>query len=235
MKNTRQISIEHKRKLVKLKRKHHHPLVHKLHKKHKISYKTLHYMREYGPKSNVYHVIIKESIKVLILASILSSVGGFGLQSIQSKITSILPLLILLPALNNMIGSYGTIVSSKFTTMLYLGKAKKQWWKSSDVRTLFSNIFLIAVMSSVFIGLLASGVSYTKGFGIGVDMIIKIIEISLISTLVMVFVIFILSTTIGLYIYRKNEDPNNFLIPITTSVGDLGSMAIFSFMVYLFF
>ena len=229
------ISKKHKRELAKLRRKHHHPLVHKLHKKHKISYKTLSYMKEYGPRSHVYHVIIKESIKILILASILSSIGGFGLQSIQTKIISILPLLVLLPALNNMIGSYGTIVSSKFTTMLFLGKVKKGWWKSEKVHKLFFSIFLVAIISSIYIGILSSVIAFAKGFPIDFVLLIKVLQISVISTLILVGIIFTLSVTVGLYIYRKNEDPNNFLIPITTSAADLGSLAIFALLVSLFF
>ena len=231
---TIRLSEKQKKKIVALKRRKHHPLVHHVHRKHKLSYKTLLYMKEYGPKSHVYHVIIKESIKILILASILSSIGGIGLESLNSKLITILPLLIVLPALNHMIGSYGTIVSSKFTTYLYLNKGRKKW-DSKYIHKLFFTILIISIFSAIYIGTLASAISFIKGFSVSLSLLIKVLEITLISTVLLVVIIFTLSTTLGLYFYRKQEDPNNFLIPITTSVADLGSMLIFFGLVVLLF
>src|SRR3989344_6261647 len=243
----KKLTGKYKRRIVKLKRKHHHPLVHHIHKKHNISYKTLLYMKEYGPKSHISHVIIRESLKILILASIISSVGGVGLNSIQNKLFTILPLIILLPALNSMIGSYGAIVSSKFTMMLYLGKIRgtsagnipKTYFfpflKNENLHKLFFTLLCIGIISAVYMSLLSVGIAYIKGFEISLGLILQILEISLISVIILVSLIFTISVSVGLWIYRKKEDPNNFLIPIATSIGDLGSMCIFSLLVFLLF
>ena len=66
-------------KLRAVRRKKYHPLAHHLHHKHKISRKTLFYVKEYGPHTNVPKTIIKESFKILLLASLVSSFGGLGL------------------------------------------------------------------------------------------------------------------------------------------------------------
>ncbi|HLD49253.1 MAG TPA: magnesium transporter [archaeon] len=219
------------KQISRLKRKQHHHIIRKIHKKHNISYKTLFYMKEYGPKSHVSSVIIRESIKILILASILSSVGGLGLQSIEKNIVAIIPLLILLPALNDMIGDFGTVVSSKFTTMLFLNKISKIWWRDADVKKLFRTVFFIAIISAIYIGVLASVIAGIMGFGINFDLAIKVLHISLLSTIILVSIIFFVSVAGGLWIFKRNEDPNNFLIPITTSIADLGSMIIFAAMV----
>ncbi|MFH1294798.1 MAG: hypothetical protein ABIH90_02555, partial [Candidatus Aenigmatarchaeota archaeon] len=65
--------LEHIRRL---KRKQYHPIIHTVHKTHKISKRTLFYIKEYGSDANVPRVIIRESLRILILASIISSVGG---------------------------------------------------------------------------------------------------------------------------------------------------------------
>ena len=229
------LTKEAKKKIVVLKRKKHHPLVHQIHKKHGISHKTLLYMKEYGPRSHVYHVIIKESLKILILASLISALGGIGLQFLNEKFITILPLLILLPALNDMIGDYGSIISSKFTAYLYTGKIKGKWWKSEYTHRMFFTVLTISIFSSLYIGLLSSGIAYVKGFQLTIDLMLKIIEISIASTLLLVAIIFTISITMGLYFYKKQEDPNNFLIPITTSIADLGSMLVFlGMMTFLF-
>src|SRR3989338_5827245 len=97
-----------------IKKKKNTSLIHKIHKKHKISKKTLFYVKEYG-HHNVVNTIIKESIKILLLASIISSVGGLALEHIKTVFISIMPLIILMPTLNDMIGDYGTIISSRFS------------------------------------------------------------------------------------------------------------------------
>ncbi len=235
MKKFPKISDKIRKKIVGLERKKHHPLTHHVHRKHGISHKTLLYMKEYGPKSHVYHVIVKESLRVLILASLISSIGGFSLQLIGSKIVSIIPLLILLPALNNMIGSYGTIISSKFTIGLYTGKVGTNWWRSEYTHKLFVSIFLISIFSTIYISLLSSGIAYIKGFGLTFDLVFNILKISFVATMLLVGIIFLVSVALGWHFYKKQEDPNNFLIPITTSIADFGSMIVFMLMVSFLF
>ena len=53
--------------VVCMRRPEHTPTIFQLHKKKKISYKTLFYMKEYGPRSHVTSVIMKESIKILLM------------------------------------------------------------------------------------------------------------------------------------------------------------------------
>jgi len=53
--------------------------------------------------------------------------------------------------------------------------------------------------------------------------------------LVLVAILFLTSITAGLYFYRKGEDPNNFLIPITTSIADFGNMIVLTVLVILVF
>ncbi len=220
--------------IIKLKRHKHHPIIHQIHYTHKISRKTLFYMKEYGPKSHVSSVILKESVKILILASIISSIGGVNIQNIQSNLLTIIPLLILLPALNNLIGGFGAIVSSKFTVLLYLGKVGK-WWKSKEVHELFVTIIVIAFISSIFLGILSYGFSLIRGFAFDAGIFFKVLSIAVFSTLILVIIIFFVSVITGYYVYKKQEDPSNFLIPIATSFSDLGSMALFSVLVALMF
>ena len=218
-----------------LKREKHHPILHHIHKKHAISYKTLFYMKEYGPHSHVAGNIIKESIKILILTSLISSFGGIGLQSIQDKIFLILPLIILLPALNDMTGDMGTIVSSKFTTMLYLRKIGKRWWASHELRKLFTTIVSIAFIASIYVGLVSTIISVYHGYALTQYVALSVLLLSIVSTLVIVGIIFLISIVGGIFIYNRKEDPNNFLIPITTSVADFGAMLVLAFFVGMLF
>jgi cation transporter-like permease len=223
------------RKVTRVRRREHHPVLHHVHRRYGISRRTLFYMKEYGPRSHVAHVIVRESLRILIIASIISSVGGISLQFLEQKLIAIVPLLILVPVMNNMVGDFGCIVSSKFTNMLYLGKVGRKWWRSRHLHRLFLVILLSSFIISVFVGVAASVIGYWRGSFITFEIFMKILAIAVLSNIILVGVIFLVSIIGGLGIYRKSEDPNNFLIPIATSVADLLNLVIFAILVGMFF
>ncbi|HLD89125.1 MAG TPA: magnesium transporter [Candidatus Nanoarchaeia archaeon] len=180
--------------------------------------------------------IFTESIKILIIASILSAVGGLSFEFAKEKIIFFLPFLILIPALNDMIGDFGSIIASRVTTMLYLGKMnEKEWWKNNELGNLFFLIITTALVSSFYLSVFSVLIAYAKGFSFDPSLLIRIIAISLIATILLVSVIFWMTTAVGVSIYKRKEDPANFLIPISTSIADLGTMLIISGVVYWLF
>lgn len=207
-------------------------MIERLHKKHQLHHRTIFYMRK-GRKIHFHSRIISESIRILIIASVVSALGGIGLEAVQDKLVFFLPLLIVVPALNDMIGDFGTIVSSRFTTDLYLGKISRTWWASKSVNSLLKSVMIISFLSAIYISYLAAIMSLYTGFELTLALFFKTVLISVAATIILVGIIFFISVIGGLYIYSRKKDPNNFLIPITTSVADLGSMIIFSLLVTL--
>ncbi len=216
-------------------RRKYHPLIHHVHKKHRISKKTLFYVKEYGPHSNIPKRIIKESIKILLLASIISSFGGLALENIKTLFISVYPLIILLPVLNDQIGNYGTIISAKFSTMLHEDKIKKKWWKNKELKVLFRQLTLMAILTAVISSTIALIISNVTAHKTDFTLISNIIAITLIDVLFLVMILFLVAVVSGIYLYKKQEDPNNFLIPITTSIADFGNMIILSLLILFFF
>lgn len=226
---------KHLAKLIKIKRHKYHPLIHNIHKHHKISKKTLFYIKEYGPHSNVPKTIIKESIKVLLLASIISSIGGLFLENIKTLFVSIMPLVILFPVLNDMIGDYGSVISSRFSTMIHEGKVKNPWKNHPEIKKLFLQIMLSSVLTLIISITLAITISIISGYNPTKEIIIKIFLIDLIDIIILISLISFIALFMGFRIYKKGEDPNNFLIPITTSIADFGNMVIIAVLITLFF
>ena len=226
---------KHLEELRIIRRKVYHPLVHKIHKKHKISRKTLFYIKEYGPHTNVSRTIIKESIKILLFASIISSFGGLALEYIKDIFLSFIPLIILLPVLNDMIGDYGTIVSSRFSTMLHEGKIRAKLFQNLELRKLILQIFIISIVTTILSVIISLFISSLSDYTSIAKISFKVFLITIIDALLLVSILFLITITAGLYFYRKGEDPNNFLIPLSTSVADFGNMVILSILVILFF
>ncbi len=225
----------HLEKLRTIRRSEHHPLIYTIHKKHKVSKRTLFYIKEYGPHSHVAKTILKESIQIILLTSIISSFGGLTLERIKPLFIQVIPLIIMLPTLNAMIGNYGIIVSSRFSTMLHEGKVRREVWSTHQLRTLFAQIMLIGGLTAVVSTLLSFSASSLMGTTINIITAMKLTLIIVVDVLVLIVILFTTSVLAGTYFYYKREDPNNFLIPITTSIADFGNMALLSLLVVLFF
>ncbi len=184
----------------------------------------------------LYWKIITESIGILLLASLLSALGGLSIQSISQNLFLLLPLLILMPALNDMTGDYGGIVVSRFTTLLYTGKIKeKNWWKSHLLHRMLGEVLIIGTFSAVYITVLASVIAWFKGFAMQWDVFQRILLIALTTTWLLVLVLFVVCVLGGFYVYKKKHNPDNYLIPIATALADLGSMAVLTVLVQVLF
>ncbi|MBI4145426.1 magnesium transporter [Candidatus Woesearchaeota archaeon] len=171
--------------------------------------------------------ILKESIKILILSSIISSIGGISIEAARVKLFALLPFLIMLPALNDMIGDFGTIVASKFTVLLYQKRIKRhEWWKGAAVHHLFMTVSSVALIASLFMATLAYAIAWIRGFAFEPILFAKLVGISLFATLFLVLIIFAVSIIGGLYVHKKGHDPDNYLIPLATGIADFGSMLV---------
>lgn len=225
---TKRLPLHLQRKVRQLPRRKQHPLVHHIHHKHRVGYRTLFYMKEYGPRSHVAHVILRESLGVVLLTAVISSIGGVALQGVAGKLVGLAPLLVLLPALNNMVGSFGTVISSKFTNGLFKGEIERRWWRDRDVHRLLGSVGVIALIAVVYITGLAFGISAAQGAVFTARQFALAFQAALLATAVLVALISIVAIVGGEILFRRGDDPNNFLIPLTTAVGDLGSLLVFS-------
>lgn len=222
------------RKLTRIKRHEQHPLIHKLYKQ-KISHKTIFYMKEYGKKSNIAYTILKESLFALIFAFILGTISGVTLQKIRSNFLLFIPFIILLPSMNDMIGDYSMIMVSRLSTLVFTKNGKKNLWTSKEVRKIIETIISVAIFSATYIGILASIIAYFKGFMLTLGSALKVVEVSLLTTLLMLSLVITISAFGVFYVYSKKEDPNNLVMPLMTPIADLGTILIFSLVVSLIF
>ncbi|MEM3074423.1 MAG: magnesium transporter [Candidatus Pacearchaeota archaeon] len=222
-------------KLSNIPRRKNHPLTHKIHSEHNISKKTLLYIKEYGPHSNIPTTIISESVKVLLLTSLISSLGGFSLEYIKESFIPLMPLIVLLPVLNGMIGNYGAIISSRFSTIIHKNGSLSGGFKNNELKVLYLQIKVISLIIVVFASLLSFVISYLVFGEFNFFIMGKIFIIACMDILILINVLFFISVYFGIYFYNKGEDPDNFLIPITTSIADFGNMVFLSLLIILFF
>ncbi len=204
-------------------------------RKKPVSHRTMFYMKEYGPHSHIVRNIVRASLKVTIFAAAISSFGGIALESIKAEFLAIMPLVILMPALNDMLGDFGTIVSSRFSAMLLERKFSGNAFNDPELRRLFLQILAIGAFFSAAAAAIALAVSFFSGFGVTAGVAVKVMLVTSFDILLLVCGIFSLSVIAGVHFYKKGEDPNNFLIPIVTSVADFGNIIVLAGLVTLFF
>ena len=176
--------------------------------------------------------IIRESFGVLILVSIISAAGGIGLQIIKEEIFTILPLLILFPALNGMVGNFGAIFASRYTTLLYEKKVSQKKFMNKALKEIYLQILKVSIIAAFYISTLSSVVSLMKGFEFDPVLYVKILIITILTTIFLVTLMSFISIGAGRYFVKKKEDPDNLLIPITTAIADFGAMILFSLLVF---
>ena len=186
--------------------------------------------------NKVVLTIVRETFNVMILSNIISMIGGIALHSVQEKLIFLLPILILVPAVSAMIGAFAAIICSKFTTLLYLGEFKEhRWWHSKNFKKLFAKIFFASFLSSIYLGILAYAIAFFKGFSFHLMLFIKILLLTTLSTLSLVTLLLFFAIALGFYVYDRKHDPDSYLIPITTSIADVGTMVLFSVLLHFFF
>ena len=145
-------------------------------------------------------------------------ISGTLLSSNETLLYTVPIILLVLPALNSLIGDISTVLVSRLTTHLYIGTLQPKIQKSERLKDDFYGLLITLLLSLgalIFLGYLVSMIS-------GIE-IVNPLLISLImcSTVLIIFAImFLLSFISSIGLFKRGMDPNNFLIPLITSLAD---------------
>ncbi|TXT63754.1 MAG: conserved membrane protein of unknown function [Promethearchaeota archaeon] len=163
--------------------------------------------------------VVKESLIMLILSSLLGLISGTILSVNETILYSIPIILLTLPALNSLIGDISIVLVSRLSTHLYIGTLPPEITTTERLRQDFIGLFITIFLS--FIALLSIG--YTILFFSGKEIVNPLILIGILFlTVFMLFIsLFIILFMLSIFLFRKNQDPTNILIPFTTSLIDL--------------
>lgn len=162
--------------------------------------------------------ILRQSTPILLLCSFLGgSAGGILNSSVETLLTNP-SLLTLVPLFSGESGSLISILGARLSSGLHSGLVEPKSRPEGEALNNFGICFVLAIIVFPFIGIIAESSSLMFGtIGVGFD---KIIPISTISGLILVTIMIILVYYISITSYNKNLDPDNIVIPISTSVTD---------------
>ena len=168
--------------------------------------------------SDETRTILKQSTPILLLCSFLGgSAGGILNSSVETLLTNP-SLLTLIPLFSGESGSLISILGARLSSGLHSGLVEPLRKPEGEALHNFAICFILAIIVFPFIGILAESSSLMFGtMGIGFDNIIPISTLSgIILVAIMVVVVYYISTVS----YNHNLDPDNIVIPISTSVTD---------------
>lgn len=168
--------------------------------------------------SDETRTILKQSTPILLLCSFLGgSAGGILNNSVETLLTNP-SLLTLVPLFSGESGSLISILGARLSSGLHSGLVEPLAKPEGEALHNFGICYILAIIVFPFIGILAESSSRIfESVGVGFDRIISISTLSgLILVTVMVFVVYYISTIS----YNHNLDPDNIVIPISTSVTD---------------
>ncbi|MFX1500590.1 MAG: magnesium transporter [Promethearchaeota archaeon] len=165
-----------------------------------------------------YKKIFKESLIIVILSSLMGIISGTVLSSSAEILSTIPIMLLIIPALNSLIGDMSTVLVSRLTTHLYIGTLSPKIEISDRLKEDFYGLLITLVLSLV--ALLVLG--YLVGIISGIRIVNPLIMILIITiTILLIFIILFIALFLGaILLFKRGKDPNNFLIPFVTSLAD---------------
>jgi mgtE-like transporter len=165
-----------------------------------------------------YKEIIKQSLPIIIFASVVSIFTGLILESNVNLILTYPILLLILPPFNNASGDIANTFTSRLSTNLHLGKIKPRWRQIFLLEN-FTSSLLLRILISISLGIVAHLAA--PFLNIPVIGLLRLITIILVSSFLSEFAMSFTAIFISFESYKRNLDPNNTTFPILTSLGDI--------------
>jgi mgtE-like transporter len=168
---------------------------------------------------------LKESLLTVLWVAFLVNVTGSVLKGISNLAAGLNEIYTVYPAMIDMMGDVGLVLGLAATTKLALGVVTPSF---SSIKYHLKNIFsawLAVLMLFAVLGLLSSAINGIVSFG-GIS---KLLLLLFVSNVIGFAVIVIVSYGISIITFERGLDPDNFVIPVESSLAD----AITTIMLYV--
>ena len=172
----------------------------------------------------VFIKTLKESMVTILLVSFMVNVTGTFLLGISNFMAERVEIWTIYTALIGMIGNVGSVIGSTATTKLALGLLIPSFSSiRNHAKTIFS-AWSASILMFIILAVLSLLVQSTFSF----SSFSTLILIVLVANVLAVAVIAILTYSISILTFKRGLDPDNFVIPVESSLADsVTSLALF--------
>ena len=163
-------------------------------------------------RKNEFVKTIKESFATLVIVAFIVNITGTVLNRIEGR----KEIYTVYPALIDTVGDVGSVVGSTATTKLALGLLKPSF---SSLRDHSKQIFA-AWAASLIMFLLFSALSLSVNNMFSFSTFLNFTALLLTANLFAAAAIILISYAVAILTFQKGLDPDNFVIPIESSIAD---------------
>jgi mgtE-like transporter len=154
---------------------------------------------------------IREFLLTLAFVTVIANVTGSFLTKISGKIIGVYPSII------TTVGGVGSIIGSTVTTKLALGIAEPSFSSIKKHTSEIGGAWLASIVMFVLYAFIPSFVvGGAKTFGDIAKFTIQILTTNILAVSIMVFIAY----TVAILTFRRGWNPDNFVIPIESSLAD---------------
>jgi mgtE-like transporter len=158
---------------------------------------------------------IREFLLTLVFVTVIVNVTGSLLGKI-SGITSGKNIYAVYPAIIATVGGVGSIIGSTATTKLALGMIKPSFSSIKEHINEIGGAWLASIVMFMLYVVLASAISGTTALGELLIFTGQLLTTNVFAVAVMLFVAY----AVAIYTFRRGWNPDNFVIPIESSLAD---------------
>ncbi len=160
---------------------------------------------------------LRESLAMMVFFSLMVTITGTIFRSISNFAADRREIYTIYPALINMVSDVGSVVGSTATTKLALGLLTPT---ISSIKNHAKNIFS-AWLSSLIIFTLLALISLAVNQVFAIPDIVSFLLIIWVSNIIAVITIVLVSYGVSIITFKRGLDPDNFVIPVETSLATI--------------
>jgi mgtE-like transporter len=184
-------------------------------------------LRKKGRQKSYYTVngIIQRGLPVLTVTCVMGIIVGQILNTRENSLLSMPAILILIPSLVKIGGDTGSMLGARLSSAFHMGLGDRIY-RNPVVHNSVIAASIVGLVSSVSVSVLVFIASRLMGFGMP---FITLLEISVIAVVIELSVVYSATVGIAFVSHRFGMDPDDTVIPLIASLGDLvGVMGIFA-------
>jgi mgtE-like transporter len=175
--------------------------------------------------------ILVESIPMLFIAGILSTLAGLTLNLKFEHLIALPAILVLIPPFLGESNALGGILSARLSSMLHIGTVNPKLLPEKVVAANFAAIYLLSIFFFLFVGITSYGAS--AYLGIATPDVVKMLSIALLGGILSTTFLNFASYYIAILSFKFGLDPDNDTIPLITSLTDIVGVLSIMFAMYL--
>jgi mgtE-like transporter len=156
---------------------------------------------------------VKEFMLTLVIVTIIVNITGTALNRITESIGKRPEVFMIYPALIDTVGDVGSIIGSTATTKMALGVMKTDFKAGASHLVEIGSAWVASIIM-FFVYTLVSSIVY------GINKFPGLLKEVLTTNLLVVPIIIVISFSTAILTRKSGLDPDNFIIPIETSISD---------------